>query len=70
MEETEIIIREYPLEGRLLMVLLPDKIVVKKDLEEKRKQALVFRAISYLQNLPNPQGIVIFWDGEEQFFTL
>lgn len=63
-------LKEYPLEGRLLLVLLPPKIIVKKDLDDKRKQVLVVRAISYLQHLPGPQGVVIFWEGEERFFPL
>lgn len=63
-------LKEHSLEGRLLMVLLPSKIVVKKNLKDKRKQALVVQAISYLQNLPGPKEVVIFWEGEERFFRL
>lgn len=62
-------LKEYPLNGRLLMVLLQPKIIIKNSLENKRKQALVKRAISYLLNHPESQP-VIFWDGEEQFFPL
>lgn len=62
-------LKEHPLEGRLLVVILPPKIVVRRDLEDKRKQTLVFQAISYLQNSPDCQ-VAIFWEGEEEFFPL
>lgn len=62
-------LKEYPLNGRLLMVLLQPKIIIKNSLENKRKQALVKKAIAYLTNHPESQP-AIFWDGEEQFFPL
>lgn len=62
-------LREYPLNGRLLMVLLQPKIIIKNSLENKRKQALVKKAIAYLLNHPESQP-AIFWEGEEHFFPL
>lgn len=62
-------LKEYPLEGRLLVVLLKPKIIIKQTLNEKRKQSLVKRAISYLLASSGCQ-LAILWDGEEQFFPL
>lgn len=61
--------KEYPLEGRLLVVLLKPKIIIKQTLNEKRKQSLVKRAVSYLLTSSDCQ-LAIFWEGEEEFFPL
>ena len=62
-------LREYPLEGRLLIVLLKPKIIIKDSLNKERKRALVKKAVSYLLTSPDCQ-LAIFWDGEERFFPL
>ena len=62
-------LKEYPLDGRLLAVLLRPKIIIKNSLDEERKQVLVKRAASYLLSYPSCQ-LAIFWEGEEQFFPL
>ena len=62
-------LKEYPLEGRLLLVLLKPKIIVKNSLNEEKKRSLVSKAVSYLFAYPDCQ-LAIFWDGEEQFFPL
>lgn len=62
-------LREYPLEGRLLAVLLKPKIIIKGSLNGERKQALASKAVSYLLAYPNCR-LAIFWEGKEQFFHL
>ena len=62
-------LKESPLAGRLLAVLLKPKIIIKSALDEGRKQTLLEKAISYLLNSPNCQ-LAIFWEGKEQFFPL
>ena len=62
-------LRNYPLEGRLLVVLSRPKIIIKDSLDPKRKQFLVKKAIFYLLVYPICQ-LAIFWDGEEVFFPL
>lgn len=61
--------KEYPLEGRLLVVLLKPKIIIKNSLNEERKRSLGKKAVSYLLASSDCQ-LAIFWDGEEQFFPL
>jgi len=63
------LLSEYPLEGRLLAVLFKPKVIIKQTLDEERKRSLVKKAISYLLTSPDCQ-LVIFWDGEKQFFRL
>lgn len=62
-------LKEYPLDGRLLAVLLKPRIIIKNSLDEERKRVLVKEAVSYLLAYPDCQ-LAIFWDGEEQFFPL
>lgn len=62
-------LREEPLEGRLLAVLLKPKIFIKNSLSEERKRFLVKKAVSYLLACPDGR-LAIFWDGEGQFFRL
>lgn len=62
-------LKEYPLEGRLLAVLLKSKIIIKDSLSEERKQTLVKKVVSYLLVSSDCQR-AIFWEGERQFFRL
>jgi len=62
-------LKEYPLEGRLIAVLIKPEIIIKNSLDGERKQALVKKAASYLLSYPDCQ-LAIFWEGEEQFFPL
>lgn len=62
-------LKEYPLEGRLLVVLLNQSIIIKKDLRWERKELLVSSAISYLFNYPDCR-LAIFLEGQKQFFPL
>ena len=62
-------LKEFPLNGRLLMVLLGSKIIIKKCLEKKQKRALVKKAISYLSNHSDCQP-TIYWKEREDFFPL
>jgi len=62
-------LRERFLEGRLLMVLIKPTIIVKRNLEKKKKASLVSTAISHLLKYPNCR-LAIFWRGQNQFFHL
>lgn len=61
-------LKEYPLNGRLLMVLLKPTIVIKSSLQEKEKQLLVGKSISHLVKCSCKRAI--FWHGRRQFFHL
>lgn len=62
-------LQEYPLEGRLLLVLSKSTIFVKNSLDEEKKQALVKKAVAFFLASPDSRR-AIFWDGEEKFFHL
>lgn len=62
-------LREYPLEGRLLVVFSKSTIFVKNSLNEEKKQTLVKKVVAFLLDSPDCQR-AIFWNGEEKFFHL
>lgn len=62
------ILREEPLEGRLLVVLMHPTIVIKASLGKKEKKFLLKKSISHLLKCPCKRGI--FWQGKQQFFHL
>lgn len=62
-------LEELALIGRLLLVLIKPKIVLKKNLEEQRKRRLVSSAISHLLNCSDCR-LAIFWRGQKQWFHL
>ncbi len=63
------LLREYPLEGRLSVVILKRKIFIKNSLDEERKRLLVKKAVSHLLIHLDCQ-LTIFWEGKELFFHL
>lgn len=62
-------LKEYPLEGRLLIVLLNPKIIIRRDLAEDKKEFFVSAAISHLTNCSECR-LAIFWHGQKDFFHL
>lgn len=62
-------LKELVLVGRLLLVLIKPKIVIKKNLKDERKRRLVSSAISHLLHCSDCR-LAIFWRGQKQFFHL
>lgn len=68
-ESNSFTLKEQPLKGRLLVVLLNPTIFIQTSLEKETKRNLVEKSLTHLMKHPNCR-LAIFWDKKQEFFHL